>query len=146
MEPVSYSPSPEDPPEPDPLCQVTPGTGMFLEVSHRMSAQVGGVCPRRPCELPRAVPREVPSRGCPTAHLAPSLPADTVMPWAREQMPRVAVTILRQMPTRCRRWFVPRNCFGSESAEIRMQVIDDVLMVSVMLTMCQKWFLTFSVD
>lgn len=78
MEPVSYSPSPEDPPEPDPLCQVTPGTGMFLEVSHRMSAQVGGVCPRRPCELPRAVPREVPSRGCPTAHLAPSLPADTV--------------------------------------------------------------------
>lgn len=57
--PGSYSPSPMRTPEPDPLCQVTPGTGMFLKVSHRISAWGGGMCHLRPCGLPKAVLSEM---------------------------------------------------------------------------------------
>lgn len=34
---------------------------MFLEVSHRMSAQGGGICHLTPCILPTVVPSEVQS-------------------------------------------------------------------------------------
>lgn len=74
--PGPYSPSPEDPREPDPLCQVTPGTGLFLEVSHRMSAW-GHL---RPCGLPTAVLSEMQSGRLPTTHYAHALPAHGTYP------------------------------------------------------------------
>lgn len=39
-----------------------------------------------------------------------------------------------------------RNGLRSESAAIRMQIDDAVLMVIMTLTVCQKWFLIFPVD
>ena len=73
---VLTPPPPENPREPDPLCQVTPGTGLFLEVSHRMSAW--GHLP--PCGLPTAVLSEMQSGRLPTTHHAHALLAHGTCP------------------------------------------------------------------